>query len=147
MVLIAAGAMAGYSGSANASAGPPKLLKADNGSAFMVRPATMTFGNGGFFITGPGVSQQELRARRDGHIRWASWAQAGATGKGTAWINNCNPDCASSRSFSSSSASIEVSSVKAGRYTRLVIMYRVHGKTVVNHDNLRSLRQGVYYWG
>lgn len=146
MAVVAASWLAGYSGAASASISRPKLLKADDGSAFAIRPATMIFGDGEFFITGRGVSQKDLRARRDGHIRWSSWTHTGATGRGTAWVNNCEPSCANSTSYSSSAVSVRASSVKSGRSTHLRITYRLRGRRIVKHGTLRSLRRGVYYW-
>lgn len=143
---VAASWSAGYSATARGSVSRPKLLREDDSSAFAVRPATMIFGDGEFFITGPRVNQHDLRARRDGHIRWSSWTQTRATGTGRAWVNNCQPSCAHSKSYSSSAVSIKASFVKSGRYTHLRIVYRLQGKRIVNHARLRSLRRGVYYW-
>jgi hypothetical protein len=147
VAVVAASWLAGYSGAASGSVRRPKLLREDASSAFAVRPATMIFGDGEFFITGPRVSQHDLRARRDGHIRWSSWTQTRATGRGRAWVNNCFPSCTHSTSYSFSSVSIKASRVRSGRYTRLRVRYRLRGKRIVDHGRLRSLGRGVYYWG
>jgi hypothetical protein len=135
------------SGAAVAAAPGPGLLHGDYSSHFVVRPATLVFGNGGFFITGPNVSQRDLRARRDGHIRWTTWTSTKAHGVGKAWVNNCNPDCASSTSYSSGPASITASVTRSGHFTHLLIVYRLNSKRHTLRDVLKRFPHGGYYWG
>ncbi len=54
-----------------------------------VRPKYIINSGDGTSIIGGGIG------RIKGRIRWSSWNYtSGATGRGTNWIDNCNPDCA-----------------------------------------------------
>ncbi len=115
----------------------PRLLYVDGTNEFGVRPATMTFGNGGYFITGPGVSAQSFRTRHYGHIRWRSWTMSEASGTGILWINSCRPDCAASN-YSSRPVSIRASAPLPAHFLNLLLVYRLKGRTRHDHRGLTS---------
>jgi hypothetical protein len=122
LALLAGAAPAAATGSS------PRLLRFDDATRFVVRPATLSFGaDGGVQVTGPGVSASALHAGHDGHIRWTRWNATGARGLGTVWINQCRPNCAAGH-FASYPVRVQASQVVNGRYTRLALSYR--GKVV-----------------
>ena len=125
------------------------LLREDVSHDFAVRPATMLFGCcGQFFIGGPDGTSQAVAESRLGHIRWAKWEFSGAHGYGTAFINDCKPDCASG-TFLTRPIEIWASEVRHHRFTRLGLRYRWGGRRrhVVDHlEQLSSTRGVAYAW-
>ena len=103
----------------------------------------MSFGAGGdYFITGPGVSSRAFRSHHYGHIRWTNWTQSQATGNGILWINNCQPAC-SVGTYLPHTVHIAASSVSQGRFTHLLLVYRLNGR--LRHDRRVLMRLGSSY--
>jgi hypothetical protein len=138
-LLLAAATPAGASGRA------PLLLRFDDTSHFAVRPATLSFGaDGGQLVLGPGVTQSQVHAGQDGHIRWTKWSATGAHGVGTVWINRCRPDCAAGH-YLSYPVRVQASQVLSGRYTRLTLFYRRSGQPKDVHYHLKRFAP-FYGW-
>jgi hypothetical protein len=117
--------------SAGASAGDlPTLLVETFSTTFAVRPALITYaGDGSAFVGGPGVSRASFNAHRFGHIRWTSWTDTQAVGSGIVWLDNGIPDEASG-TFYPHNVSVRASRVRSGRFTRLLLTYRLGSRTV-----------------
>lgn len=134
---IAAGLLAIASLPASAAPSPARLLRFDDTTKFAVRPATLSFGaDGGQLVFGPGVTQPQVHAGRDGHIRWTTWSATGARGVGTVWINRCRPDCAAGH-YLDYPGTVQASQVVGGRYTRLTLAYTSAGQAKVVHYQLK----------
>lgn len=127
-----------WTGAATSSAaGPqPQLLERDVTSAFAVRPATISFGCcSRLVVTGAAVSSAAFRSGQLGAIRWYEWGPARSTGVGRLWIDNCVPSCTSGR-FQPRPVSIQASGVVNGRYTRLLLIYRLGNNWVFDRRKL-----------
>jgi hypothetical protein len=85
-VLAAAVAVSAFGAAASAlpaahaatGASKPVLVQCTNRGSVKPRQFTITCADGNDFLSG---------------LKWSSWAST-ASGKGTEWINTCNPNCA-----------------------------------------------------
>jgi hypothetical protein len=128
---------------AGASGPAPRLLRFDDTTRFAVRPATLSFGaDGGVLVFGPGVTRADVHAGRDGHIRWAYWKKASASGVGTVWINQCRPNCAAGH-YTSHPVVVVAGLAVNGRYTRLSLSYGAGSHATVQRYDLK--RFGRFY--
>jgi hypothetical protein len=57
---------------------------------------------------------------------------------GLLWIDGCTPNCAQGR-FSSRRVSITASRIRDGRYTRLLLIYRLNGRETDDRRKLKRL--------
>jgi hypothetical protein len=139
----------GAAGTSVAASLPPRLLRMDVSSNFVVRPGTMSFGCcRQFVIGGPGVSSRAFRSGRRARIRWTRWAAARSFGVGLLWVDDCVPSCASG-TFRPRGVSIQAFSVRDGRFTRLLLIYRSGSRRVFDRRQLERLRGGrrpAYQW-
>jgi hypothetical protein len=116
---LAAGTVLIRSGASGASSAPPVAYGFDGHEGWAhgeVRPRAVYFGAGGsLFVRG---------------LSWASWNQAGASGRGIRWADSCVPDCAAG-SYARSSATITLWRVRDhdGRpfFSRMTIIWSVDG--------------------
>jgi hypothetical protein len=135
----------GFAGPVAAS-GLPTLLRADVTSDFVVRPATISFGaSGDYFVTGKGRS---VKPGHYGRIRWSKWTSARASGSGTLWINSCSPNCAAG-SYVPHPVTLAASRVRAGRFTHLLLRYRLNGRSIRDCrvlGRLTGTRTPAYQW-
>jgi len=128
---------------AGAASSPPRLLRYDDTTRFVVRPATLSFGaDGGILVLGPGVSPSAAHAGHDGHIRWTSWNATSAGGRGTVWINQCRPNCAAGN-YVTYPVTLQAFQVSNGRYTRLTLSYRRGTQPKLLH--YRLMRFGSFF--
>jgi Glycosyl hydrolase family 76 len=127
----------------------PRVLRLDVSSNFAVRPATIRLGCcGQLVISGPGVSGGAFRLGRLGHIRWKNWGSAQSTGVGLLWIDSGVPSCGSG-TFRRRRVSVQASSVRNGRYTRLLLVYRSGTRRVYELGKLKhvpGLGGSAYEW-
>jgi hypothetical protein len=107
---------------AGAAAHTSKLLVSDSGP-FKVKPANVYYANGHAVLGGKGADPPGSF----GTFHWNSWSSRKATGSGTAWTNDCKPDCGEG-TFVSTAATATASAAKGGHFTALTI--RTDGKTV-----------------
>jgi hypothetical protein len=141
-------ALRGHSGRASRTSSQtlPKLLRAEFTALFSTRPATMTFGaSGNLLIGGPGVSRDQFRSGRFGHIRWTRWTTRKARGHGMIWANDCSPNCPEG-TFDPSRVTVIASAGRSGRYKRLSLVYEVRGKRVHTHMALERLPVSPVAW-
>jgi hypothetical protein len=139
LVVLACATPAGAAGPA------PRLLRFDDTHKFAVRPATLSFGaDGGQLVFGPGVTQAQVHAGHDGHIRWEKWNATGARGVGTVWINQCRPNCAAGH-YLSYPVTVQAARVVGGRYTRLALSYTRGGQAKVVRYRLKRFAP-FYGW-
>jgi hypothetical protein len=135
--------------SSSAASSQPRLLRRDASSRFAVRPATMAFGCcGRLVIGGPAVSGAAFRSGLPGSIRWKYWGSAQSAGTGLLWIDNCLPSCASG-TFRPTRVSLQASRVLNGRYTRLLLIYRVGSRRVYDRRELErvpAVNGPAYQW-
>ena len=136
-------------GTSRAASSVPRLLRLDVSSKFAVRPATMNLGCcGQFVIGGPGVSSRAFRSQRLGRLRWKHWGSAQSTGVGLLWIDNGVPSCGS-ETFRSTRVSIRAYRLRNGRYTRLLLVYRLGKRRVLDRRRLgrvRTTKRPAYEW-
>lgn len=139
----------GHTASALAAHSSPRLLQADVSSRFAAKPATISLGCcGQLILGGSGVSAKAFGSGRRGRIRWRDWGAARADGVGSLWIDNGVPSCGA-RLFRSHRVSIEASGVRNGRYTRLLLVYRLGRRRVTDLRRLQRVhgsRPVAYEW-
>ena len=132
-----------------AASSQPRLLRSDMTSRFAVRPATISFGCcRRLVIGGPSVSSVAFQSGQLGSIRWKSWGSTRAVGNGLLWIDNCVPTCASGI-FQPQKVSIQASRVVNGRYTRLLLTYRLANSQVQDRRKLKRVSTAsgpAYQW-
>jgi len=114
----------------------PRLLN-DSTGKFLVRPATLMFGATGGFVVG------KLPWRKGHGIRWWRW---GATARGNTkvWVLVGVP--AYLGHYVGFKGSVAASRLRGGRYTRLAVTWRQHGRTKVERLKLRLWADGSR-WG
>lgn len=136
-------------GTSSATGTSPLLLRRDVSSRFTVRPATMSFGCcGRLVIGGPAPAGTVFQPGQLGAIRWTRWGATRAVGTGLLWIDNCIPSCASG-TFQARRVSIQASSVVDGRYTRLLLSYRLRTGRVYDRQRLKPVTSAsgpAYQW-
>ena len=71
-----------------------------------------------------------------GHLRWASWTRTQATGSGAVWLDDCTPDCAGG-TFTAHGVEVRAFRPVKGRFTRLTLRYRFHGRAHVDRRGIR----------
>jgi glycosyl hydrolase family 76 len=136
-------------GAALAATPAPRLLRSDVSAQFGVRPATMSFGCcGRLIITGTAVTGSAFRSGQLGAIRWYEWGSRRSAGDGRLWIDNCVPSCTSGR-FQPRPVSIQASDVVNGRFTRLLLIYRLGTRWVFDRRTLErapAANGPAYQW-
>jgi len=80
-----------------------------------------------------------------GRLRWRTWNARLAATTGTAWLDDCVPNCAQGH-FHSYRAAIRADRVRDGHFTHLRIAYRYRGKQVVDQRVLVHSGR-AYTWG
>jgi len=100
----------------------PRLLSADFGNSFAIRPATVTPSGDGTFEIG------NLGTQHGHDIRWRVWSASKAYGTGTVWIDNGIPNAAQG-TFHGYRGSISASRVRGGRFTRMTVRWQQNGRT------------------
>ncbi len=144
-VVVSGGAAA----SSLAASSLPRLLGPDVSSHFVARPATISLGCcGQLVIGGPRVSATAFRRGRLGRIRWSDWGSSRADGVGLLWIGSGVPSCGSA-TFRPHKVSIEAFGVGNGRYTRLLLVYRIGRRRVSDLRRLqrvRGMKPAAWQW-
>lgn len=114
----------------------PHLLN-DSSGKFLVRPATLMFGQTGGFIVG------KLPWRKGSGIRWWRWGVS-ARGNAAVWTIVGVP--AYLGHYVAHKGSVTASRLRGGRYTRLAVSWRQNGHTKVERFQLRLWADGSR-WG
>ena len=127
----------------------PRLLRSDMSAAFVVRPATMSFGCcGQRVIGGPAGSGAAFQPGQLGSIDWTHWGATRAAGLGTLWIDNCVPSCTSG-TFQPRPVSIRATGVVNGRYTQLLLIWSLGNVRTLDQRTLESVSSAggpAYQW-
>lgn len=126
---------------------------AEHDEELQVRPATISFtGDGTGYVGGRTTSPRHYGR---GGIRWLSWTQRSAFGRGYVWISDCRPYCAAGH-FHKHRGTVRATRARHGLFTRLKIVYRWGGRRVQEHRVLEHTPSytaggkrypGFYYWG
>lgn len=112
--------------SALAARGLPKVLTGGN-PMFQFKPGTIGFtGDGSIIVGGSGGTS----ARHPGHLHWTTYNQRQGVAIGTAWINDCTPDCVHG-DYSPHRLRIRVFQVREGHFRLLAVRYRYQGRNQV----------------
>jgi hypothetical protein len=113
VVAILAGAVSGPAAIAQARRSAPTLCTGGIGGKFAVRPTAVYTAAGAmvYQVLGPMLD-------KGGAIRWSSWTGTDARGKGTLWTR------ATETGYRGRPASIAVTRVRGGHFTRMTIRYR-----------------------
>ena len=115
---------------AQSAAAHPRLLVADFGTVFAVRPPVVTpSGDGSFQIGGPG------------RIHWKFWTKTKAYGVGTVYIEEGFPVATAPRNAYPGNISAHL--VHKGRYTRMTVRWTEKG---VRHRDAMRLKHEASGW-
>lgn len=92
----------------------PKALTWESGDAFSVRPQLIVYTGDAAGLIGrhPGTKK--------GKIIWSSWTAKAAKGRGSVWLNNCNPSCAEG-TYIRYRGRVSLTRPRKGHFTRLSI--------------------------
>lgn len=124
---------------------PPRLFTGDTTGffgeePFEVEPAVISYtGDGTGILGGP-----REPGHRFGSLRWKRWGARKAVGVGKDWINDCKPSCGGG-SFDPVRARVQASKVRNGRFRRLTIRFRYHGRWRVDRRVLHYTPD-YYFW-
>lgn len=145
LVLTSALACACLVPAALASARLPRLLASSAKSSrytWQIRPAQISYTGDGTGILGgfdgKGVADP-------GHLEWTSWTSKQATGSGAVWLDNCTPSCAGG-TFTAHKVTVKAFRPVKGRFTRLTLRYRYHGKHTVDHRGIERIGGSWSYY-
>lgn len=115
----------------------PKVLTYDSSTTFARRPATI-----GYTGDGTGFVGKRPWGARPGHLTWTKWNKKRAKGRGTIWLNRCEPNCAEG-TFHKVTGSLTLTKPKRHRFRQLHIHFKDGGHT---YNDVRRLRHfGDYY--
>lgn len=109
---------------------------------WQVRPASVAFTGDGSGILGGFDGSGAHHASHPGHLTWTSWTPKEAIGSGAVWADNCTPDCAEGK-FAPYAAKVRAFRPVKGRFTRLTIRSRYHGKLYIDR---RGIERTGSFW-
>lgn len=125
-----------------------RLATQDPDDELQVRPAVVSY-------TGDGTGYLGGRTTSPGHqdrggLHWISWKPRLAIAHGFAWLNDCRPYCARGH-FHPHRAIVRARRPRHGRFTRMTIKFRFHGRYRYDHRSLAhspaSEYEGEYFPG
>lgn len=143
--LLLAALVAGLALAAPAAAAAlPKVLTQAR-PAFQARPGIISYTGDGTAVVGglDGTSVRHL-----GHLQWMTYNRHQGLATGLLWLNDCTPDCADG-AYTPHRVSVHVFSPKHGRFRRLTLSYRDHGRQRTDRRVIhfyRSLNGGTGTW-
>lgn len=123
-----------FTACAAASTGLPRLL-ADGPHwryRWEIRPAHIVYTGDGSGVLG---GFDGTNAAHPGHLTWTSWTQQRAQATGAVWIDDCSPDCANG-TFTAHAVRVVAFRPLNGRFTRVTLTYRYHGKRDVDRRGI-----------
>lgn len=96
----------------------PKVLTQQR-VAWKVRPNTISYtGDGTAIIGGAGG----VSARYPGRLRWTTYTARQGVARGTVWLDDCNPDCATG-TFRPAPVTVNVFGPKAGLFRYMTLKF------------------------
>ncbi len=105
---------------ASASARPPRLLTADDSTAFAVRPSTILLTADGGELIGRLSS-----GRRRGYLHWSHWSRRSASATASYWVNICRPNCSRGK-FRLRHVTLQASRPRGGHFEYISLRLHFH---------------------
>lgn len=128
---------------AAAAARLPGVLTQDAHHPFVVRPAVIGYTGDGTGLIG---GTDGTSAQHPGHLRWPTYNDRQGVGRGTVWLNDCDPSCAEGE-FSGVPVAVHVFSPKNGHFTRMTLQYTYNRKHYTDKRAIRHIPGGDGYKG
>jgi len=116
-----------------ATTAPETRLLAHFPDAFRARPDRVEIGT--VLVTGPLVTERDIRAGRYGRLRWTRWKRSEARGRGRIWLP-FRPPNGSGLPVRPHLINFRAYRVREGRYTRLWYAYTASGRRHETWNNL-----------
>jgi hypothetical protein len=107
-----------------------------------VRPAEIAYTGDGTGVLG---GFDGTGVAHPGHLRWSSWTAKQATGSGAVWLDSCTPSCAGG-TFTAHKVRARAFRPVKGRFTRLTLRYRYHGKRIVDRRGIERIGSSWSYY-
>lgn len=144
IIVVACASLAALPSAAGARGLPGLLTQVKPG--FHVRPSVIVYtGDGSGLLGGPRRVHGRRFPASFGRLGWRTWNHRYALSYGTAWLDDCNPNCAQG-SFHAHRARIVADHIRGNHFTHLTISYRYHGRRITDRRVLRRFNR-VYVWG
>jgi hypothetical protein len=117
-----------------AAASLPKVLTQER-PAFQVKPPVISYTGDGTGVVGGLDGRSPWR--NPGHLHWKRYNHRRGVARGLVWLDDCRPNCADG-TFHSTPVTVRVSKPRHGRFRRLTLSYRYHGRHYTD-------RRGIYH--